>query len=324
MDKHLFLIHGRSFKPSEHALKGLWFDAIKHGVCRDCKSLLEEYEKVKRTFVYYGDISNRYLKCHGRTYNEQDDLSDRSRCLEDLKQKPGNAFLGEVGEDNYRVLEGASAWRERLADVFAGALDVLGIARIGIGSIAPDIRRYWEADSAFGSKVRWRLTVPLNEALCKGEDVMLVAHSLGSMIAYDVLWKFSYYGEYSALREQVKRRITLVTLGSPLSNETVKRYLKGSSARGRRRYPNLILRWDNFAAEDDYICHDQKMSDDYGKMQSWSMDDKIVDHRIYNLALRSGRSNPHHGAGYLVHPCFIDALARWLRSAPNQVLMGRS
>ncbi len=38
----------------------------------------------------------------------------------------------------------------------------------------------------------------------------------------------------------------------------------------------------------------------------------IRDHRIYNLALRHGKSNPHHGAGYLIHPQFINVLARWL------------
>ena len=40
---------------------------------------------------------------------------------------------------------------------------------------------------------------------------------------------------------------------------------------------------------------------------------RIVDRRLHSLAARHGKSNPHHGAGYLIHPVFTDVLAGWLR-----------
>ena len=35
MRKHLFLIHGRNFKPAQQALEPFWFEAISHGLARD-------------------------------------------------------------------------------------------------------------------------------------------------------------------------------------------------------------------------------------------------------------------------------------------------
>jgi len=38
----------------------------------------------------------------------------------------------------------------------------------------------------------------------------------------------------------------------------------------------------------------------------------ITDKRVYNLSVRNGKSNPHHGVGYLIHPTVVDAIAGWL------------
>jgi hypothetical protein len=57
----------------------------------------------------------------------------------------------------------------------------------------------------------------------------------------------------------------------------------------------------NIAAEDDFR--------DMGK---WDLVDSIENHRIYNLAVRNGRSPHHHGAGYLIHPVLSEVVAGWL------------
>ena len=315
MSKHLILIHGRHFKPAEDVLKANWLDAIRHGLARDGhKSLLPTYDDtIKRTFVYYGNFSNAFLRNYGNTYDEPADVKDRRECLDQLKQYPREAFLGEQGKTNYDALPGASSWKERLADMFGGVASILRIADPLISMVAKDIDHYWNPDTAFGSDVRWRLTEPLNKALCDGDDIMLVSHSLGTMISYDVLWKFSYYGEYKALREKGHKLNMLVTLGSPLGDKTVMKNLKGGDTSGLRRYPTLIRTWENFAAEDDYISYDETLTDDYENMKHAGMVDSVYDHRLYNLAVRHGKSNPHHGVGYLVHPKFINLLARWLR-----------
>ena len=314
--KRLFLVHGRGFKPRKPALQDLWFNAIKHGLARDYSHLLKAYRAVPRTFVYYGDVSNRFLsrcrKYRDDPYDEFEDLNDRRCCLDQLKAFCRGQFRGTEGKSVYCDLPGYAPWKETLADLLGSMADAIGLAEPAVRQAAPDIGRYWEPDESFGSDVRCELTLRLQDALREGHDVMLVAHSLGSMIAYDVLWKFSHYCEYRELRGRGNQLSLLVTLGSPLGVEAVKRFLKGGSASGPRRYPYLLRRWENLAAEDDYVCHDETLCDDYRKMERWEMIDSIRDHRIYNLAVRHGRSNPHHGVGYLIHPCFIDILAHWL------------
>ena len=176
--------------------------------------------------------------------------------------------------------------------------------------IAPDIREYWNFGSPFGTDVRETLSIPLVRALRNGHEVLLLSHSIGTMIAYDTLWKFSHKSEYRGIRN--KKVDLFVTVGSPLGDETVKRNLMGAKASGSRRYPSNIRRWVNVAAEDDYIAHDEKVRNDFKAMWKNGLVQPITDHRIYNLAVRDGKSNPHHGVGYLIHPKVTKLIADWI------------
>lgn len=108
-----------------------------------------------------------------------------------------------------------------------------------------------------GCTGRLPMIAPLKEAMDRDDDILVISHSLGSMIAYDTLWKFCRTGEYRP--NYTGKKISLwITLGSPLGDETVKRHLNGANATGDRRYPNNLTNWVNVAAEDDYICHDRR------------------------------------------------------------------
>ena len=139
---------------------------------------------------------------------------------------------------------------------------------------------------------------------------MLIGHSLGTLIAYDVLWKFSHRGEYRVLRGDNPHTLAhLVTLGSPLSNPTVQEKLNGGLLKGWKRFPNNVGVWSNIAAEDDYVCHDETVADEFGGMRT-----KISDVPIYNLAVKVGKAHQHHATGYLVHPIVADLVHAWMQS----------
>ncbi|MCH8136156.1 MAG: hypothetical protein IIB77_09295 [Proteobacteria bacterium] len=38
----------------------------------------------------------------------------------------------------------------------------------------------------------------------------------------------------------------------------------------------------------------------------------ITDYRVFNLALRYGRSNPHSSIGYYIHPRVSKIIADWM------------
>lgn len=318
MSKQIILIHGRNFKPPKDILEANWKDAIRHGLARDFgPTKTVEFDALDNsqnvTMVYYGDLSNNFL-AQFEPYNQAADIVDRATCLDELKTYAKADFNREVYED----LPGKTAVKEALADALGGVLALLRLSEPIIGAVARDMKQYWIPESVFGSDVRYRLTEPLKQALLDKQDVLLVSHSLGTMISFDVLWKLSYYGEHADLRQDgTLPKVHWVTLGSPLGDETVKRNLKGARITSARRYPNIVGRWDNLAAEDDYIAHDQRIENDYREMKQ-AHNTAIIDYRMYNLAVRdrtpedAGKSNPHHGAGYLINPTFTNILADWL------------
>lgn len=315
MAKRLILIHGRNFKPAADFLEGTWCEALRHGLQRDFgDGAGTKFDRLVKDFVYYGDISNEFLYAAGKDYDEEHNRKERRETLDDLKTIRSNGFTSRAYR---RRTDGSRGFKELLADTFSGPLNLFGVADNLIELVAPDLKEYWNQESAFGSAVRWSLTAPLSKALHNNDDVMLVSHSLGTMIAYDVLWKFSFYGEHQDIRD--RRLSQWITLGSPLGNPTVQANLKGGNLKGDRKHPVNVAKWINFAAEDDFISHDQSIADDFREMRAAPARTRITDRRMYNLALVNPESdesepNQHHGAGYLIHPGVAKAVHSWMSS----------
>ena len=79
-----------------------------------------------------------------------------------------------------------------------------------------------------------------------------------------------------------------------------------------------MIAWDNVAAEDDYACHDNTLADDFRVMMEQRLVSAVSDYKIFNLAVRYGKSNPHSSIGYFIHPRISKILADWLQSGDSQ------
>ncbi len=305
MFKTILLVHGRNFKPSKKDFQKHWLEALRFGIKRDHPDKVAALDKAKIEFVYYGNISNKFLKEAGKS-PPPGDLADRREALDKLKQYDRSQF----NKSTYRQLPGYNPWMEGLADLFSGSLNLLGLSETIIEAVSPDMGVYW-GSYQFGSQVREVFTDVIVKAMKKPGEICVIGHSLGTLVTYDVLWKLSHYGEYR--NKPWNRKVNLwITLGSPLADETIKDNLKGAQYAPVDRYPTNIVDWINIAAEDDYISHDQRVAGDFKKMKTLGYVNSITDRRMYNLAVRNGKSNPHHGAGYLISPTVADTVAAWL------------
>ena len=305
MAKTILLIHGRAPKPSEVDLKGFWMEALRYGLERDHGDKLADFDRAHVDFIYYGDLNNEFLE---PGHDLDRDAASRRITLDQLKSYSDSDF---DNEDLYNQLPGKTSLKEFVADTFSGISRFFGVSDSLVHLVAPDMREYWNTESEFGSNVRFPIIRPLKAAMDRDDTILVIGHSLGSMISYDTFWKFSRTGEYRP--GYTEKKIDLfISIGSPLGDETVKSHLKGSDAGGIRRYPSNIRRWVNIAAEDDFVAHDERLQDDYLAMERYELIESIEDYRVYNLAVRNGKSNPHHGAGYLIHPVTADILANWL------------
>ncbi|CAN5171774.1 hypothetical protein BH24PSE2_BH24PSE2_19400 [soil metagenome] len=317
MSRFLLLVHGHHFKPAADTLRTLWIEAIRWGLLRDAPAALDRFEPVQVELAWFGDCTNRLLREVGQDFDEALDVADRCNALSALKQLDEAKKFRRA---RYEKLPGKTPLKEFLADAAAPLLNALRLSERATGALLPELAAYWSADGAYGSTVRARIREPLRAALCRGDDVLVLSHCLGTVAVYDVLWELSRVATAQDDTPAAKVNVWL-TMGSPLGNETVKRRLAGADRPGAERFPANVLNWFNVSAEDDYIAHDKSVADDYRAMLSSRLISRINDIAIYNLCVRYGRSNPHSSLGYLIHPRVTKLITTWLHA--DELIPGR-
>jgi hypothetical protein len=181
-----------------------------------------------------------------------------------------------------------------------------------IRSISKDFGSYFDRKSDYAMGVRERLRSRLCELMDRGDRIALMSHGTGCVVAYDVLWQISHDPE---LKEQYgDKKVELwVTLGAPLGDSGIRKRLLGAKEELTARFPVNVMFWHNVAAEDDYCCHDNTLADDFKMMMRQRVVSAVYDHKIFNLAVRYGKSNPHSSIGYYIHPRISKILVDWLQ-----------
>ncbi len=295
----LLLVHGRGMQPDAARLYEDWRQCLEHGLARDHEANLND---VQVELVYYADRTNA-LDPERAKYDPVLDQADRHNALAALSALRSKDFR----RARYEAVPGQSPLKEFLNDLGVPLARALGLANKRLAHFYPELNAYWE-DDALARALRERLTAPLNAALQRGDHIMVISHCIGSVIAYDAFWDAS-----RAVTSSEQRVHSWVTLGSPLADDDVRRRLGGQPA----GFPNLLLNWFNLAAEDDPVCHDETVANDFKAMLKERHISRIQDYHIYNLTERYGRSDPHDALGYLTHPRTASLLRDWLSAAPG-------
>ena len=310
-DRTVIFVHGRGFKPPPGDYLDVVVSALAGGLEMDMPELMDRFQALNKYLAYYGDLNSDYLAADGEIYDEKLDIRDRQDTLHHLRaldRKKG------FGVKNYDRLPGKSAFGEFAASALAPVLSAIGVQKRIVSRLNKDLGEYWRTESDLRAATLARVRDTLCAALERNEHILLISHSTGTIVTYDVLWQMSHDPEYCEAFHDAKIDVWL-TLGSPLGDSMVRRQLLGSDRRGRERFPTNILSWHNVSAEDDYVAHDQTVADDFKAMMKQRQVSSIRDYRIYNLAVRYGRSDPHCSIGYLHHPRVIKIVTDWLTKA---------
>lgn len=315
-DRSIIFVHGCGFKPSPGDYLDVVVSAFASGIDKDMPDLHDTFASLSKTLAYYGDLNNEYLANDGEVYDEKLDTRDRLDTLHQMKsldRKKGFSLR------NYDRLPGKSALGEFAASALAPVLAAVGIQKRIVSKMNKDLGEYWRPDSDYRAAVLGRVRKCICDALDRNDHVMLVSHSTGNIVTYDALWQLSHDPELCESYKDGKIDVWL-TLGSPLGDSMVQKQLYGADRKGRERYPTNILAWHNVSAEDDYVSHDETVADDFKAMMKQRQVSSIRDYKIYNLAVRYGRSDPHCSIGYLFHPRVIKILTDWLTKAYGRPL----
>ncbi len=308
--KSLLLVHGRDFKPARVPLMDISSAALRAGIERDYPDSVNAFDELNKEIAYYGDLSNDFLDGHGLHYDEQLDIGDRRNALSELCDIDARK---RFSLRQYDSLPGKSAVPEFVADFAAPILGAMGLTIPLVSAVSKDFAAYLRGESDFASKVRERVRAKLCDLLDRRDRVILVSHGTGCVITYEILWQLSHDEDLKDKYSQAKIEMW-ITLGSPLGDSGIRKRLMGAAKKSVARFPTNVIAWHNVSAEDDYVCYDKTLADDFKQMMQERVVSAVRDYRIYNLAIRYGRSNPHSSVGYLIHPRVSKLIASWLES----------
>ena len=306
-------IHGLANKPPKATLASFWRDSIAEG--------LKKNEKIAQPaftlkMVYWADLLYKQ-QLHTDPHFDFDKLFNREPYLAGPKRLKTyrEGFIDKIRSD---------------AGSFAGATVDFLKQQFGMDSLADwviektlkDLAFYYDTDRKIGDRSRpkkkvWARKVlqdELRTALLplKGRRIMLIAHSMGSIIAYDVLRDIGRSDPAFEVEE-------FVTIGSPLGLPHVKAkiveeraYASARRKRDRVRTPTIVSkRWVNYADRRDPVALDSHLRDDYGPN---ARKIRVVDDLIVNSYVSDKGPNYHKSYGYLRAPEISEHIAYFLSS----------
>jgi hypothetical protein len=277
-------IHGLNNKPEPEVLRNWWTAAIAEGISRNLQGQRVDLEFV---LAYWADVIHP-APVDPAENAEPYVAAGGSGPLPRAGRSVRRAAAVRIRESVGKVLE--KILRARVAE---------DIVRDALEARWPDLHLY-KHHRAVRDAVRERLSGPLRAAHAGGKQIMLIAHSLGSIVAYDVLG--------AANRVLPGLRIAhFVTMGSPLGFAEIREIVAPPV-----RVPECVERWSNFADARDYVARwDPRLADDYRRSRSGvAVSDRLV---INGYVGPSGKPNPHKIYGYLRAPEVSELIAGFAR-----------
>jgi hypothetical protein len=179
--------------------------------------------------------------------------------------------------------------------------------------------RLYKNDQYIAEQIRQPLEDILTTAWDKKHKVVLISHSMGTFISYDVLWKYSHRSEEKYTKYRNNKVDYFITMGSPLGDDSLRDFMlierwkkapKEEAEEERKRlYPLNIKQWHNFSAYGDVVCHDSTLEDDFFKgmkennVRNYTAKQLRDYVKLYNpYVTADDKKNPHKSYGYLIQP----------------------
>ena len=305
-------IHGLANKPPRAALARYWRQSIAEGLRKNCKI---PQPRFKLQMVYWADLLYK-SPLHDDALFDFDEL---------YNQEPYTACTKKLTTYEEGFLDGV---RARASALVGASVDFtkqqFGMDRLAdwvIGKALKDLAFYYDKSRKIGDRSKPRQKVlarkvlqdELRNALPPSKDnrIMLIAHSMGSIIAYDVLRDIGQEGTDFQIGH-------FVTIGSPLGLPHVKAKIVQERAyagtkRKRLRTPTVVTEsWVNYADRRDPVALDTHLRDDFGEnAKSVRVKDDLI---VNSYRSPAGEASYHKSYGYLRAPELSKHIAEFISS----------
>jgi hypothetical protein len=291
-------IHGLANKVPNDLLEEWWIKSIKVGL----SYIGHPGTSFAFKSVYWADI----------LYEKPLDIKEKNKkspLFEDEPYLPGNTvdYKNFVPSKNKKQF--LDSVEKKLDKLFLKENSLINpdkIADMFISHLYKDLDFYINNKSSKqeqnGAPVKDAIRKRLADVLAKykNRQILLIAHSMGTIVAYDVLTQ--------ALRDVSVH--TLITLGSPLGLPNIIKKIhaeQGTNYKtGTLPSPeNITHKWYNFADLNDPVALVYNISDDYKKNSRGIGPEDVIIHNNYK---QNGKYNAHKLFGYLRAPQTANAV----------------
>ncbi len=286
MAKVIICVHGRANKPEPKTLQKWWTTSINEGLE---KNLGTSLGSIPVKMAYYSDV------CHKRPLKDKDNDEPYLPATTDpqrYRRRMVDRIRGTFGNWADNPID----WLEENSAIFSK------LAKTVLRKVMTDLGDYYGNESR-RSRIQQRLIDLIEEH--KDDEILLLSHSMGTIVAYDVLRDLGRSEQHAGLTIE-----HLVTMGSPLGLTAVKGNIIAEHNE-RLRTPSCVSRaWVNFSDPQDYVCADSHLADEYDENSRLV---RVCDQMVCNeYAGKSGKPNEHKSFGYLRSPEVSDLVARFL------------
>ncbi len=292
-EKQIIFVPGKNPKPEAALHRELLWRTLVEGVSRADNTVADT---MQASYAQFHLANWNYLY-----YQSHKDITSDIPWIDALINKHGPT------EQDMRDAHSWNSWLSRFLLTLGDHIPLLiRLLPKAVRSTAKEISRYFNNTDNVACHVRGLLKDALRPMLERQEAVLLIGHSLGSVIAYDALWELSR-------QEGVKGKVDFLTLGSPLGMHYVRRRLLGMNGGGKKSYPDRIRRWINLSAEGDVTALNRNFNKSFHPMLELGLVESIEDHckGIYNFFRTEEGLNSHRSYGYLVNPAVGSIIADW-------------
>ncbi len=234
-------------------------------------------------------------------YREHRDFSLDAASIDALiaQQGPESEDIREASS----LMRSATIWLYRLGDIMPFLIPHLASEKMEVH--IRDLQRYVRNINGIAEHAREMLKMPLRAACERQRPILLVAHSMGSVIAYDSLWELTHNPKDRVLIDR------LLTLGSPLGQNYLQKRIFGHDKTGTDRYPDNIRRWSNLSSIGELTATDRHLKNDFREMLDLNMVESIEDDDLYNHFRLNGKLNVHAEYGYLASEVTGKVISDW-------------
>lgn len=285
MSKIIIGIHGLGNKPPQKLLYKWWKSAIHEGL----NHINKPHPFLRFELVYWADL----LHPHPEDPNIKD--PENPLFLREPYVKAEDWKVKKVDQSRKKIQKFIEDQIEKLFVNEDGTINFSSITDKIIHHYFKDLDLYYSNELIEGvniltkDAIRDRLIKIIRKHQSK--DIMLIGHSMGTIIAYDVL--LNYVDDLFI--------DTLVTVGSPLGLPIIRgKILKEKPNQVQLSVPdNVKNHWYNFSDLRDRVAFDFSLADDYLPSKKKI---GITDFEVNNNYVINGKINPHKVYGYLRTP----------------------